>query len=199
MKILAFSDLHRDVATAAEIVNASKDADVVVGAGDFATHLEGAEETISILSAIKAPTILVSGNHDQHDDLQALCSNWHSCHVLHGTSVAINGHAFFGLGCEVGKPSDLAWNQVISETEAEALLAPCPNGAILVTHTPPVGYCDLQRDGSHEGSKAVLDTIRTRAIRLHLCGHIHNAWGMSATIGQCNVYNLGPTVNWFEV
>ena len=52
MKILAFSDLHRDLGRAASLVERSTDADLVVGAGDFASVHEGLDETIEALSAI---------------------------------------------------------------------------------------------------------------------------------------------------
>jgi hypothetical protein len=32
----------------------------------------------------------------------------------------------------------------------------------------------------------------SRKPRLHLCGHIHHAWGTSGVIGECSVHNLGP-------
>ena len=56
MKILAFSDLHRDVEAACRIVEASVEADVIVGAGDFATGGEGASDTLGVLRAVKFPS-----------------------------------------------------------------------------------------------------------------------------------------------
>ena len=58
MKILAFSDLHRDVEAARRIVEVSSGADVVVGAGDFATCGEGAKDTLDILQGIRVPWFL---------------------------------------------------------------------------------------------------------------------------------------------
>ena len=59
MKLLAFSDLHTDTAGAKRLVERSADADVVIGAGDFASIHEGLEETIDVLRAIECPTVLV--------------------------------------------------------------------------------------------------------------------------------------------
>ena len=56
VKLLAFSDLHRDLGQAAKLVEMSADADVVIGAGDFASVHEGLEETIDALAAIATPT-----------------------------------------------------------------------------------------------------------------------------------------------
>ena len=41
VRILAFSDLHRDLDQAASLVEMSGEADVVIGAGDFASIHEG--------------------------------------------------------------------------------------------------------------------------------------------------------------
>ena len=59
MRILAFSDLHRDLEQAARLTELSADADVVIGAGDFASVHQGLEETIDaawIHSAVSKPT-----------------------------------------------------------------------------------------------------------------------------------------------
>ena len=56
MKLLAFSDLHRDLDAAAALVERSSDADLVVAAGDFASIHEGLEE-IDALKAIETTTV----------------------------------------------------------------------------------------------------------------------------------------------
>ncbi len=43
MRLLAFSDLHRDLEAVARLVERSADADVVIGAGDFASQHRGLE------------------------------------------------------------------------------------------------------------------------------------------------------------
>ena len=58
MRILAFSDLHRDLDQGARLVEMSAEADVVIGAGDFASVHEGLEETIAALAPIEVPTVL---------------------------------------------------------------------------------------------------------------------------------------------
>ena len=198
MKILAFSDLHRDCEAARKIVEASHQADVVIGAGDFGTRGEGTADTIAILRDISAPTIIVPGNHDDSDELRELCVGWENAHFLHGQSISLGGRPFFGLGYEIPKRSDAQWNRYLSEDEAASSLSACPEGAVLITHTPPFGYCDLQKDGSHEGSEAIRDAIGLCKIRLHLCGHIHYSWGAISTLGDCRIQNLGPTINWFD-
>src|SRR3954470_7196642 len=98
MKLLAFSDLHCDLEQGAKLVEMSADADVVIGAGDFASVHEGLEETIAALSGIEAPTVLVPGNNETADALRAAATEWSAATVLHGEGATIDGVEFFGLG-----------------------------------------------------------------------------------------------------
>lgn len=199
MKILAFSDLHRDQATAQMIVDASDKADVIVGAGDFANRREGAQDTLNILKNCHAPVVLVHGNHDDPDEVSLFCQNWEHGHYLHGRSLVIGGKSFYGLGGEIPPRNTLDWNVAETEEHASLLLNDCPKDAILVTHSPPFGVADLQKYGAHIGSAAIRDAALIHQPNLILCGHIHSAWGMTGTIGSTYVHNLGPTLNWFDV
>ena len=98
MRILAFSDLHRDLGQAAELVRMAGEADVVVGAGDFASVHEGLEETIAALRPIEKPTVLVPGNNETEDELRAAVAGWEAATVLHGERLDLGGTPFFGLG-----------------------------------------------------------------------------------------------------
>ena len=101
MRLLAFSDLHRDLVQAARLVEASDEADAVVGVGDFASIHEGLEETIEVLASIDKPTVLVPGNNETEEALRAACGSWPAATVLHGEGIEIDGIEFFGLGAGV--------------------------------------------------------------------------------------------------
>ncbi len=199
MKILAFSDLHRDVAATHKIIEAATEADIVVGAGDYATRCEGLIDCIELLGEVKAPVVLVPGNHDRLDELRSLCDAYKNFHILHGETANLFGKEFVGLGLEIPSRNDEAWNQTMPEADAARFLERCPENAVLVTHTPPMGCADMQRDGTHEGSQAIAEALITRRPALHLCGHIHNSWGASGMVGDTFVKNLGPSANWFEI
>jgi len=192
VRLLAFSDLHRDLDQAAELVERSSEADVVIAAGDFASVHEGLEETIDALKPISVPTVLVPGNNETEDALRAACEGWESATVLHGQGTEIDGARFFGLGAGVPTtPWD--WSFDLDEQEAAERLASCPEGAILVVHSPPKGHCDTSSSGDHLGSEAILETIEARRPKLAVCGHIHEAWGAEDEIGSTTVINLGPS------
>ena len=192
MRILAFSDLHRDLGQAAQLVERSSEADVVIAAGDFASVHEGLEETIDALKPIAAPTVLVPGNNETEDALRAACEGWDAATVLHGQGAEIDGAQFYGLGAGIPvTPWD--WSFDLDEDQAAEKLAGCPEDAVLVVHSPPKGHCDQSSSGDHLGSQAILEAIEAKRPRIAVCGHIHEAWGAESEIGPTRVMNLGPT------
>jgi Icc-related predicted phosphoesterase len=198
VKLLAFSDLHRDLAQAAQLVEMSAEADVVIGAGDFASVHEGLEETIDALGAIEKPTVLVPGNNETADALREATAASSAATVLHGEGTSIEGTEFYGLGAGVPiTPWD--WSFDLDDEQAHEMLGPCPTGAILVLHSPPKGHCDASGTGDHFGSDALFDAIEQKRPRLAVCGHIHESWGCASQIDQTPVHNLGPKGTWIDV
>ena len=190
MKLLAFSDLHTDLDGAARLVERSRDADVVVAAGDLASVHRGLEPTVDALSSIEAPAVVIPGNNETDEALRDACDGWDAATVLHGEAAEIDGTSFFGLGAGVPvTPWD--WSFDLTEEAAAEMLVDCPEGAVLVVHSPPKGHVDLS-GGIHLGSEAVLRSIEARRPVLALCGHIHESWGEQGTVGTTRVINLGP-------
>lgn len=197
MKLLAFSDLHRDLGQAAKLVEMSAEADVVIGAGDFASVHEGLEETIAALAAIEAPTVLVPGNNETDEALREAVAAWSAATVLHGEGTTIDGVEFFGLGAGVPvTPWD--WSFDLDDETASEMLAPCPEEAILVLHSPPRGHCDANGSGDHFGSDALRQAVEQKHPRLAVCGHIHESWGCQSQLGETPIHNLGPSGAWLE-
>jgi uncharacterized protein len=198
VKLLAFSDLHRDTEQAARLVERSSEADVVIAAGDFASVHEGLEEMIDTLEPISVPTVLVPGNNETEDALRAACEGWEGATVLHGQGTEIDETQFYGLGAGVPiTPWD--WSFDLDDEQAAERLAGCPEGAVLVVHSPPKGHCDTSSAGDHLGSRAILEAIEAKRPPLAVCGHIHEAWGAEDEIGPTKVINLGPSGRLIEV
>ncbi len=198
MKLLAVSDLHRNLDAAHSIVERSGDADVVVVAGDFAVVHRGLDEVIDVLREIERPTVVVPGNNETLDALQAACSGWDAAVVLHGNGTELDGVPFYGLGAGVPiTPWD--WSFDLSDEAATDMLSGCPDEAVLVSHSPPKNHVDSSSDGTHLGSEAVLEAVKTKHPRLVVCGHIHESWGQDATEGETLIRNLGPDGVMLEV
>jgi Icc-related predicted phosphoesterase len=191
MRLLAFSDLHVDLEQAGRLAASSEDVDVVLGVGDFASVHSGLERTIDVLRSITKPTVLVPGNNETEDALRDACDGWGNAIVLHGESAQIDGVTFFGLGAGIPvTPWD--WSFDLTEEEAAAKLAGCPEGCVLAVHSPPRGHVDVSGAGEHLGSVAVRETLVAKEPRVALCGHIHESWGEHSMVGPTEVMNLGP-------
>lgn len=194
MKLLLFSDVHRDMdACRRLVIRADKGGvDVAVGAGDLAVMRRGLDEVVAELRPLPAPTVLVPGNGESEAELEAACEGWDDAHVLHGSGVEIDGVPFWGLGGGVPVTPFGHWSWDLEEDEARELLAGCPEGAVLVTHSPPRGHVDVSSRGESLGSRAVLETVERARPRLVVCGHIHDAWGQESRVGPTRIVNAGP-------
>ncbi len=196
MKLLAFSDIHCNRDACQEIVAAAGDADLVIGAGDFASQHEGLAETMDMLEPIASKSIFVPGNNET---LEALSAATYA-RVLHGEALREGEWAICGIGCAVPPLPPLPWHSYdLTEESAAALLAEIETADILITHSPPKGVADEARGLGSIGSTAVRAAIDRLQPKLVLCGHVHDCWGRSGRIGRSLVHNLGPSVNWFDL
>ena len=171
----------------------------MIGAGDFASVHEGLEETIAALAAIETPTVLVPGNNETVEALRAAAARWSAATVLHGEGTTIDGVEFFGLGAGIPvTPWD--WSFDLDDEAATEMLAPCPEGAVLVLHSPPQGPLRQRRRRQPlRQPGAAARRSRRSARRLAVCGHIHESWGCESRVGETPVRNLGPTGTWIEL
>ena len=170
----------------------------MIGAGDFASVHEGLGETIDALAAIEAPTVLVPGNNETEDALREAAAGWAAATVLHGEGTEIDGVEFFGLGAGIPiTPWD--WSFDLSDDEAAERLADCPEGGVLVVHSPPHGHVDAlerrrpprqrrdprgDRGQAARGSRSAATSTRAGA--------------QSSRIGATEVVNLGPAGTWLS-
>jgi Icc-related predicted phosphoesterase len=197
VKLLLFSDLHTDTAAARRLADRAAHVDVLVGAGDFGNVRRDLSSCLDVLRAAHRPAVLVAGNNESTEELADACREWPQAHVLHGAAVTLGAVVFFGLGGGVPVTPFGSWSYDLSEEQAAALLAACPTGCVLVSHSPPKGAVDVNSRGRSLGSVAVRDAIERVRPRLVICGHIHASAGQQAVIGPSVVVNAGPSgVEW---
>ncbi|MEQ1856794.1 MAG: metallophosphoesterase family protein [Longimicrobiales bacterium] len=198
MRLLLCSDIHCDLAAAHRLVELSAKADVLVVAGDLAVMRTGLQKTVDVLASAPCPAVLVAGNGESYEELADACASWPEAHVLHGSGCEIGGVPFWGLGGAVPVTPFGPWSYDLSEAEAIPLLADCPAGGVLVTHSPPHGHVDLA-GGKHLGSRAIAATIEQVWPRLSVCGHIHACWTEESIVGDTRIVNAGPGGVWAEL
>ncbi|WP_146523980.1 metallophosphoesterase family protein [Novipirellula artificiosorum] len=192
MKYLCFSDLHRDTVAAANLVSLAADADVVLGAGDFANRHLGINDTLEILAAIDKPTVLVPGNGETAEELRSAAKIWKSARVLHGEGCEIDGIDFWGVGGGIPVTPFGDWSYDFDETQAKRLLNGCPTKGILVVHSPPIDTVDHDTTGRVRGSHAIRMAIETKMPKLVVCGHIHCDWEKQVVLCESRILNAGP-------
>ncbi|HEV3258848.1 MAG TPA: metallophosphoesterase family protein [Gemmataceae bacterium] len=192
MKLLLFSDLHADTAAARRLVERACVADVVVGAGDFGNVRRRLRGCLNVLRAIDRPIVLVAGNNESTEELAEACRDWPQARVLHGSGMQIAGVQFFGIGGGIPVTPFGAWSYDFTEEQAAELLAGCPAGCVLVSHSPPKEAVDVSAGGRSLGSVAVRDAVVRLRPALVVCGHIHACAGQQTVIGSSPVLNAGP-------
>ena len=192
MKLLLFSDVHSDLPAVAEVVRRAKAVDAVVCAGDLCNAHQKLLRVVAVLVKIDKPTVLVAGNNETTEALTEACEGWPSAVVLHGTGVEILGVPFFGVGGGIPVTPFGDWSYDFSEAEAEQLLASCPTGGVLVTHSPPFGILDVSSSGRSLGSTAIRAAMDRCRPKMLVCGHIHASGGKQERAGDTPVVNAGP-------
>src|SRR5687767_14116979 len=98
MKLLLFSDLHADTAAAVRLARMAREADILVGAGDFGVCRRSIGACFQELRAVDRPAVLVPGNAESAEELAEASRCWPTAVVLHGSGAEVGGLPFYGLG-----------------------------------------------------------------------------------------------------
>lgn len=161
IRILAFADLHgrTERVTRVHALVSEHAPDLVVLSGDL-THVEGGTEALALFQTLSVPVLAVPGNMDGARAVDEI--------VQHGRlageePAVIAGFSFAGPGVRTA----------------------CD---VLVTHEPPLGTLDLTSLRTRGGSRRVLDLVTLYRPRVLVCGHIHEAPGVTR-LGDTLVIN----------
>lgn len=169
--------------------------DVLLHAGDF-TRRGGAAE-VEAFGAFLAGLphrhkVVIAGNHDflfqrEPERARALLDG---ATYLEDSGIAIDGVRFWGSPWQPWF-HDWAFNLPRGKALAEKW-ALVPSGVdVLATHGPPHGVLDKTFGGSHVGCEELALALARIQPRLHVFGHIHEAYGLvrqggTLSVNACN-------------
>jgi predicted phosphodiesterase len=176
MRIVCLSDTHTrhgslDV----------PDGDVLVHAGDATRRgTQGEIEDFDrwLRDLPHAHKVIIAGNHDFGFEREpAEARGWITgATYLQDSGVTIDGVRFWGSPWQ---PRFFDWAFNLDRGEPlRAVWAKIPEGTdVLLTHGPPRGILDRTVRGESVGCDDLLDAVRRIRPRVHVFGHIHEAYG----------------------
>ena len=176
LRIVCLSDthgLHADLAV--------PPADLLLHAGDLTRRGQLAElaEAAEWLRSLPHPhKVIIAGNHDfclqqQPQQARALLTgliyledSFCHCHGLkiYGSPWQPWFHDW-AFNLRRGEPLRRVWAQIPEDSQ------------VVITHGPPQGILDRCFDGREVGCQDLLERLEVVQPRLHLFGHIHEAYG----------------------
>lgn len=179
MKIVIISDTHGQHEKLA-----LSPADMIIHAGDVSSRGKRNEvvEFIAWFHQLNFKyKIFVAGNHDfffesaTREEISSITPK--DIIYLNDESISIDGINIWGSPITPwfydwafnryrGKDIDRHWQKIPVETD------------IVVTHGPVEGILDRTTSGDHVGCSDLKRKISEVKPRLHVCGHIHEAYGM---------------------
>ncbi len=156
--------------------------DLVLHAGDFTkrgTQLEVREFLHWFARLPHRHKVFIGGNHDFFlEKSPALFAEMipANCHYLNDSGIEIEGIRIWGSPIT---PFfyDWAFNRHRGAEIRQHWDLISPATDLLITHGPAYGMLDQTFLGAHVGCEELRQTIQTVKPRLHLFGHIHEAYG----------------------
>ena len=197
MRLLVFSDVHGDWKALERLL--AIEADYYVAAGDQVTWARGYDRCGAILQARAGRVYVLPGNHESAEEVAAMCARY-GLHDFHGRHFQAGKWHIAGLGYSnptpFHTPGEYSEPQLADRLRRFADLAPL----VLICHAPPYGTAlDRIGPGIHAGSTSVRDFIGQSHPEYFLCGHIHEAAGVSVQLGRTHARNVGKAGHLLEL
>ncbi len=187
MKILAISDIHSKVENIKKLN--FENFDLIVLAGDI-TDFGDYNEAKNIISLFPKDKLLaVPGNCDTYDVIRLLEDENVN---LHAKCKKINNLIFCGIGYSLITPFNTPLE--LTEEEISNILKNFEKCDVLISHTPPYLACDKTSSQKNVGSKEIRKFIEEKNVKLVICGHIHEAYGIEK-VKECLVVNVAAFKN----
>jgi len=181
MRIVCMSDVHshQDAVVVPE-------GDLLIVAGDLTKRGKPAEIKAFDRWLVAQPhryKVIIAGNHDFAFERDPLARDWITGAIyLQDELCELGGLRIWGspwqpwfynwaFNLHRGEPLRRVWNQIPTDLD------------VLITHGPPYQVLDRCADGREVGCEDLRDTVFRVRPRLHVFGHIHEAYGETEIAG----------------
>ena len=200
MRLLCFSDLHRDEAAARRLAGLAVGANpaALVSAGDLGVDGVQSPGLYAAFQHVGVPVLAVPGNHDGLEAYPAALAlaGWRD---LDGQALELDGWVLAGYGQldldprysgpDAGaRQGDPVLTALLARLEAFP-----PSRLVLVSHLPPWGtLASRDRRFVDRGSAQLRRWVEARQPAAVICGHVHHPEPVVERIGETLVVNPGP-------
>lgn len=167
------------------------EADYYIDGGDVVSWGRGLDAAGEVMKPKADKLWVLPGNHESVRDIGLFCEKF-KFQNFHEQSFEAGGFHIAGLGCSCPTPFNTPGEY--SEAELEAKLQPFAKlkPLVLICHCPPKNTpLDRVNDKMHFGSASVGKFIDAHQPVRFFCGHIHEAEGVTATLGETVGTNVG--------
>jgi uncharacterized protein len=192
MKVLFFSDIHGDLIALKKIIKKSKNAELVICAGDLSIGGKNLQILIDKISTIENKKILIiPGNNETPQMIKDSIDEYENIILIHEDIYQDKNIVFLGIGGGTLSPFNTVYE--LSEDEFKKKLKPFSNIDCLISHTPPKNtMLDIIPNGMHIGSGEIFKWIMDNQPRVCCCAHVHENSGKEETLGKTLCFNPGP-------
>jgi Icc-related predicted phosphoesterase len=193
MRLLCFSDIHGNIKALNSIVGYSKNADLILCAGDFTEFGRRMKWILKMLNASKARVLIIPGNHEEPKTLEIACKGFKNLTYFHKKYEIINNILFIGYGTGGFSIRDSEFAKFARELKS-ALEKHRKLFKVLMTHAPPYDSgIDFIDDAERIplGNKDIRSFLLRNKIDVCISGHFHETAGIIDYVGKTIVINPG--------
>lgn len=186
MKILAFIDLHGNKSALKDVIEKSKNADILICGGDLTNWGQNFKKLILMFEKTGKPLLIIHGNHETLRRVKDLSSQFKFVKNIHKKTCKIGKYTFFGYGGGGFSMKDPELEQTTKKLRLKS------SKLIFITHGPPFGTKLDLINRQHVGCISVNKFITKFNPILHICGHLHENAGKKEVLNKTLIINPGP-------
>lgn len=189
MNILAFTDNHGHDKSFESVKKKAAKADLIVCCGDFTRFGKDIEKKLLEFNKIGKPVILIPGNHEENEPLDAICEELENVFDADKGVVHTDDVTIFGFGGGGFSREDKNLEKMIKDVKKNLIDKPL----IMMTHAPPYRTkLDKLPMYGYVGNKSINIAVKELKPKILLCGHLHEHFHQKDKLYNTILINPGP-------